>query len=171
MDTTGNETGRVYADADGATLVSDNGRFNVRGQDAGHTQTDGSTTDTAYAYDDAGRLTQAADTTATGCTTRAYALDASSNRTARKTSSDDCDSCTADTTTTTTAYAYDSADRRVAYDALGRTTTSGNSTLTYFANDLVRSETVGTSRQTWSLDAAGRLGRFVWITSAGRGCR
>ncbi|MER6206334.1 hypothetical protein [Streptomyces sp. NPDC001642] len=45
----------------------------------------------------------------------------------------------------------------MAYDAFGRTTTSGNSTLTYYANDLVNSETVGTSRHTWALDAAARL--------------
>lgn len=160
-DTTGKETGRLYADSAGNAIVADNARYNVRGEQIGHTQTDGSTTDTTYAYDGAGRLTQAADTTATGCTTRVYTLDASSNRTGLKTSSDDCDSSTADTTSATTSYTYDSADRLigtgVAYDAFGRTTTSGDSALTYYVNDLVRSETVGTSRNTWSLDAAGRL--------------
>ncbi|WP_328939202.1 hypothetical protein OG288_36890 [Streptomyces tauricus] len=56
---------------------------------------------------------------------------------------------------------YDSADRLVnsgyAYDAFGRTTTSGDTTLAYYTNDMVASETVGTSRNTWNLDAAGRL--------------
>ncbi|GGT53593.1 hypothetical protein GCM10010207_62040 [Streptomyces atratus] len=169
-DTTGNETGRVYTDAEGDTIVSDNARYNARGEQVGHTQTDGSTTDTAYLYDSAGRLTQAADTTATGCTTRAYTLGASSNRTALKASSDDCDNSTDDTTTATMSYAYDSADRYVAdgvaYDAFGRTTTSGDSTLTYYVNDLVHSETVGTGRQTRSLDAAGRLAVLADQTQA-----
>jgi len=44
-----------------------------------------------------------------------------------------------------------------AYDAFGRTTTAGTRGLTYFTNDLVRTETVGTDRGTWALDAAGRL--------------
>ncbi|WOX08751.1 DNRLRE domain-containing protein [Streptomyces sp. N50] len=160
-DTTGTETGRVYADANGTAIVSDTVRHNARGERVGHTQTDGSTTDTTYTYDSAARLTEATDTTATGCTTRAYTLDASSNRTALKTTTDDCDSSTDDATTASTSYDYDSADRLiasgVAYDAFGRTTTSGNSTLTYYANDLVNSETVGTSRRTWTLDAAARL--------------
>ncbi|MEV5847796.1 DNRLRE domain-containing protein [Streptomyces sp. NPDC051985] len=160
-DTTGQETGRVYATSDGITVTSDAAGYTVNGQQAGHSQTDGTTTETDYTYDSAGHLTQASDTTATGCTTRAYTLDANSNRTALKTSSDDCDSSTSDTTTATTSYTYDSADRLVnsgyAYDAFGRTTTNGTATLAYYTNDLVASETVGTSRNAWTLDAAGRL--------------
>ncbi|MET9383412.1 DNRLRE domain-containing protein [Streptomyces sp. NPDC002928] len=160
-DPTGQETGREYTTSDGTTVASDTAGYTVTGRQSGHTQTDGSTTETAYTYDSAGRLTQAADTTATGCTTRAYTFDASSNRTALTTSTDDCDSSTSDATTATTSYTYDSADRLVnsgyAYDAFGRTTTSGDTTLSYYTNDLVASETVGTSRNTWTLDAAGRL--------------
>ncbi|MFF7361731.1 DNRLRE domain-containing protein [Streptomyces sp. NPDC008125] len=170
MDTTGRETGRLYADANGNTILSDNARYNTRGEQVGHTQTDGSTTDTSYAYDSAGRLIQAADTTAAGCTTRAYTLGASSNRTALQTSSDDCDASTDDVSTVTASYRYDSADRLIAdgvtYDALGRTQTSGDSTLTYYANDLVHSETVGSSRQTWNLDPARRLAVSVDQTKA-----
>ncbi|MEV7341410.1 DNRLRE domain-containing protein [Streptomyces sp. NPDC093544] len=160
-DTTGQETGREYTTSDGTTVASDTAGYTVTGLQAGHTQTDGSTTQSDYTYDSADRLTQATDTAVTGCTTRAYILDENSNRTALTASSDDCDSNTEDTTTATTAYAYDSADRLVnsgyVYDAFGRTTTSGDTTLSYYTNDLVAMETVGTSRNTWTLDAAGRL--------------
>ncbi|WP_330290335.1 DNRLRE domain-containing protein [Streptomyces sp. NBC_00576] len=160
-DTTGQETGREYVTSNGTTVASDAAGYTVNGQQAGHTQTDGTTTDADYTYDSAGHLTQAVNTTTSGCTTRAYTFDANSNRKSLTTSSDDCDSSTADTTTATTSYTYDSADRLVnsgyAYDAFGRTTTSGATTLGYYTNDLVASETVGTSRNTWALDAAGRL--------------
>ncbi|MEU9734450.1 DNRLRE domain-containing protein [Streptomyces sp. NPDC048002] len=160
-DPAGQLTGRAYTRSDGTVVASDTAGYTVTGRQAGHTQTDGSTTQTDYTYDSRGRLTQAADTTATGCTTRAYTFDANSNREALTTSSDDCDSSTSDATTATTSYTYDSVDRLVnsgyAYDAFGRTTTSGDTTLAYWTNDMVASETVGTSRNTWTLDAAGRL--------------
>ncbi|WEH17125.1 DNRLRE domain-containing protein [Streptomyces sp. VNUA24] len=160
-DPTGKKTGREYTASDGVTAASDNAGYAITGRQTSHTQTDGSTTQSEYAYDSSGRLIQAADTTTTGCVTRAYTLDTNSNRTALKTSSDDCDSSTDDTTTATTSYTYDSADRLVnsgyAYDAFGRTTSNGESYLAYHTNDLVASETVGTSRNTWTLDAAGRL--------------
>nr|WP_078655414.1 DNRLRE domain-containing protein [Streptomyces fulvoviolaceus] len=161
-DPTGQQTGREYTTSDGTAVVSDTAGYTVTGHRSGHTQTDGSTTETAYTYDSAGRLTQAADTTAGGCATRAYTFDANSNRTALTAGSDDCDtSTTDDATTVTTSYTYDSADRLVnsgyVYDAFGRTTTSGDTSLAYYTNDLVASETLGTSRNTWTLDAAGRL--------------
>jgi RHS repeat-associated protein len=157
----GQVTDRSYTTSDGTTVASDTAGYTVTGNEAGHTQTDGTTVQSAYAYDSVGRLTQAADTTTSGCTTRAYTFDTNGNRTALTTTSDDCDSSTSDATTATTSYTYDTADRLVnsgyAYDAFGRTTTSGSTTLVYYTNDLVASETVGTSRNTWSLDAAGRL--------------
>lgn len=172
-DPAGQETDREYTTSAGGTVVSDTAGYTVTGLQAGHTQTDGSTAQTDYTYDSKARLTQAADTTATGCTTRVYTFNANSNRTARTTSSDDCDSSTNDTTTATTSYTYDSADRLVnsgyAYDAFGRTTTSGNTTLSYYTNDLIASETLGTSRNTWALDAAGRLAVQKSQTQAGDG--
>ncbi|MFJ9629212.1 DNRLRE domain-containing protein [Streptomyces sp. NPDC101175] len=160
-DPAGQETGRAYTTSDDTTVASDTATYTVTGRQSGHTQTAGSTTQTDYTYDSAGRLTKAADTTATGCTTRAYTFDTNSNRTALTTSSDDCDTSTSDTTANTTSYTYDSADRLVnsgyVYDAFGRTTTSGSTTLAYYTNDLVASETLGTSRNTWTLDATGRL--------------
>ena len=160
-DPAGQETGREYTTSDGTTVASDTADYTVTGRQAGHVRTDGSTTRTDYTYDTAGRLTQAADTTGTGCTTRAYTFDANSNRKALTASSDDCDSSTSDATTATTSYTYDSADRLVnsgyAYDAFGRTTASGGTALAYYTNDLVATETLGTSRNAWTLDAAGRL--------------
>ncbi|WP_327112799.1 colicin E3/pyocin S6 family cytotoxin [Streptomyces sp. NBC_01341] len=170
-DTTGQETNRTYVTADGTTVASDAAGYTVHGQQAGHTQTDGSTTQSDYTYDSAGHLTQAINSSTAGCTTRAYTFDVNSNRKSLNASSDDCDSSTVDTTTATTSYAYDSADRLVnagyVYDAFGRTTTSGATTLSYFTNDLVATETVGTSRNTWALDAAGRLAVQTAQTQSG----
>ncbi|MEV6509855.1 hypothetical protein AB0M61_27535 [Streptomyces sp. NPDC051642] len=51
------------------------------------------------------------------------------------------------------------------YDTIGRTTTQASgATIGYFANDLVRRQASGTSRQTWNLDAAGRLAS--WTTES-----
>ncbi|WP_306425463.1 DNRLRE domain-containing protein [Streptomyces hilarionis] len=159
-DTVGDPTSREYTAPDGAVVASDTAQYSASGQQLGHTETDGPSIDTAYAYDGSGRLTQASDTTDTGCTTRAYGFDADSNRSSLRTTSDDCDSGTADATTTTTSYAYDSADRLVnpgyAYDAFGRTVAAGDTGLSYYTGDLVASETVGSTRTTWSLDAAYR---------------
>ncbi|MFI1018631.1 DNRLRE domain-containing protein [Streptomyces sp. NPDC020965] len=160
-DTTGQETARTYTAANGTTVAADSADYTVRGQRASHTRTAGETIQSDYVYDRAGRLVQATDTTAGGCAGRAYAFDASSNRTKLTTTADDCDPATADAVTATTAYSYDTADRLVnsgyGYDAFGRTTTRGDTAFTYHTNDLVASETLGTDRNTWDLDAAGRL--------------
>jgi RHS repeat-associated protein len=51
----------------------------------------------------------------------------------------------------------------IVYDAFGRTTTQGSgATIAYYTNDLVQQQTSGTSRQTWTLDAAQRLA--AWTT-------
>ncbi|MGW2282473.1 DNRLRE domain-containing protein [Streptomyces sp. NPDC001770] len=160
-DTAGNRTSREYTAPDGTTVTSDVAQYSASGQRLGHTQTDGESIDSAYAYDSTGRLTRATDTTGAGCTTRLYGFDGNSNRTSLQTTSDDCDSATADATTTTTSYTYDSADRLVnsgyTYDAFGRTTAGGDTSPSYYTNDLVASETVGSTRNTWTLDAAYRL--------------
>ncbi|MFI6245398.1 DNRLRE domain-containing protein [Streptomyces sp. NPDC051016] len=172
-DTVGNQTSVTYTDSTGAVVLSDAATYTIQDKQSGHTQTDGSTTQADYAYDSKGRLTQAADTTTNGCTARAYTFDANSNRTALTTSSDDCDSSTSDTTTNTTSYTYDTVDRLVksgySYDAFGRTTTSGSTALTYYTNDLAASETLGTSRKTLGLDAAGRLASATTATTSDSG--
>ncbi|MFJ9638640.1 DNRLRE domain-containing protein [Streptomyces sp. NPDC101178] len=167
-DTVGAVRAKEYKNAVGTTVLSDITSYTVHGQQAGRSQTDGSTTETDYSYDSVGRLTQVADRTAGGCTARSYTFDQNSNRTRRATASDDCDSTTADTVNTSTAYTYDSADRllgeNIAYDAYGRTMRTDGTELTYFTNDLVRSETSGTTRKTWSLDGVGRLHKAVTQT-------
>lgn len=160
VDPAGNSISRVYTDSSGTTVLSDSADYLITDQQAGHTQTDGSSVQTAYTYDAQSRITQATDTTATGCTTRAYAFDASGNRTTLATTSSTVADCTT-TTTATTGHTYDSADRLVdsgyTYDALGRTLTDGSSTYAYYTNDLAASVTTGTSRTGYGLDGAGRL--------------
>lgn len=160
-DTAGEQTGKEFAAQDGTIALSDHAAYTIQGQQADHTQTDGTSTGTTFAYDRGGRLAAAADTTSSGCVTRAYTLDANGNRSGQTTSSDDCNPATSDTSTTSVNHSYDSADRLTdsgyAYDAFGRTTTNGSQTFGYYANDLVQSETAGANRTEWSLDAAERL--------------
>ncbi|MFI6063419.1 RHS repeat-associated core domain-containing protein, partial [Streptomyces sp. NPDC051286] len=78
-------------------------------------------------------------------------------------------------------FTYDSADRITdagyTYDDLGRTlTVPGHGSIDYYANDLVRRQTNGTTRQTWTLDAAFRHQSWTvetsdgttWTTTAGK---
>ncbi|MFI8513264.1 DNRLRE domain-containing protein [Streptomyces sp. NPDC085460] len=153
-------TAREYTDAAGTTVLADIAEYRVNGRMAGHSLTDGTGVSTVLGYDGAGRLTSAADTSAAGCAVRSYGFDANSNRTSKSTTLDDCDPATADAVVTPESYAYDSADRLTGvgrtYDAFGRATTHGAATLEYFTGDLLRSETVGTQRRVWDLDAASR---------------
>ncbi|MFD5589649.1 DNRLRE domain-containing protein [Streptomyces sp. NPDC127063] len=170
VDPTGATTGRVYTrDGDGTVLVSDSVTLTVHGQRATHTGTPGVTASQTYTYDAAGRLTGTQDTSTDAyCTTRTYTFDKNGNRTslATATAPVGADCSTAGATTTT--YAYDTADRLVnsgyVYDAFGRTTAKPGVTLAYYANDLVRQETSGTRRQTWTLDATLRL--RAWTTES-----
>jgi len=91
------------------------------------------------------------------------------NRTGLTTSVDNPDGTAG--TPSTTSYTYDTADRLTTtgtvYDAFGRTTTQASSaTIGYYTNDLVRQQTSGTNRQTWTLDAAGRLGSWTTESNA-----
>ncbi|WP_434597657.1 DNRLRE domain-containing protein [Streptomyces sp. A5-4] len=158
-DSEGHRTGKTYTAPDGTPVLSDTAAYTAHGRQTGHTQSDGVSIETDYAYDGAGRLTQASDTTVTGCVTRAYAFDANSNRTSLTTRSDDCDSATDDTVEDTVRYAHDSADRLTThtYDDFGRTTAKDGTDLAFYTNDLATTQTRGSSRSTWQLDAAGRL--------------
>jgi hypothetical protein len=103
------------------------------------------------------------------CTRREYSFDDNSNRSTLATSTSDVGAACTSTDATTTSYSYDSADRLTTtgtvYDAFGRTTTQASgATIGYYANDLVRQQTSGTSRQTWTLDAADRLA--TWTTES-----
>ncbi|WP_243407460.1 DNRLRE domain-containing protein [Frankia canadensis] len=126
-------------------------------------------------YDLSGRMTAVTDTVSYGgpasCTTRIYGYDADSNRTALSSYPDgggsDAGSCSTSTTPAVYSFSYDQADRLTnsgyAYDLFGRTTTdpyppAGSSAgLGYYVNDLVASETVGSSTRTYALDPARRI--------------
>jgi YD repeat-containing protein len=126
-------------------------------------------------YDPSGRLTSVADTVSYGgpaqCTTRVYAYDAESNRSSLSSYPDaggsDAGTCSTSTTPAVYSFSYDQADRLTntgyAYDLFGRTTTDpyppagSSATLGYYVNDLVASETVGSSTRSYALDPARRI--------------
>ncbi|MFJ8493715.1 DNRLRE domain-containing protein [Streptomyces sp. NPDC094038] len=171
QDETGAETSRIYTqDSDGTVVASDSTDESVQGQVVDDTDTAGQTRARSYSYDAAGRLTRADDTDPDGiCTRRDYTFDNNTNRTALAVATSDVSAACTSTGATTTSYSYDSADRLTTsgtvYDAFGRTTTQASgATIGYYANDLVRQQTSGTSRQTWNLDAAGRLAS--WTTES-----
>jgi RHS repeat-associated protein len=120
-----------------------------------------------YAYDKAGRLTQAEETPALGsCTTRSYSYEADSNRTSLVTHAPGTGgACEPNSTGTKQSYTYDTGDRLLAtgltYDNFGRITSlpaadAGGNTLTtsYFSNDMVASQSQGAITNTFQLDAA-----------------
>ncbi|MEV7280409.1 DNRLRE domain-containing protein [Streptomyces sp. NPDC093111] len=167
-DELGQETSRAYTrDSDGQVALSDSANYSIHGQILDRTKTAGETTTQRYDYDGLGRLTRADDRAGDGaCTRRAYTFDANSNRTGLTTSvSASGDPC-ADTGASTTSYGYDSADRLVgtgvSYDEFGRTThQASGASIEYHVNDMVRRQTSGTERQTWDLDATGRLASWT----------
>ncbi|MEV0743506.1 hypothetical protein AB0I51_48105 [Streptomyces sp. NPDC050549] len=151
-------------------MASDNVDRSAEGRVVNGTVTAGESRSLAYTYDAADRLTTADDTDPNGaCTRRDYTFDDNSNRTSLATETADVGAACTSTGATTTSYSYDSGDRLettgTIYDAFGRTSTQASgATVGYYANDLVRQQTSGTSRQTWSLDAAGRLA--AWTTES-----
>ncbi|WP_249125997.1 DNRLRE domain-containing protein [Streptomyces sp. A2-16] len=159
VDPTGMVTQQSYTTSSGVPVLADTADYDITGLRIAHTQSDGTSVGSTYTYDEANRLAQAVDTDGTSCTTRSYGYDKNSNRTSLATTSSDCGS---NGTTTNQAASYDSSDRTVdsgyAYDAFGRTTTEpSGSSLAYYTNDMVRSLTAAANRQTWNLDADGRL--------------
>jgi RHS repeat-associated protein len=119
-----------------------------------------------YLYDKAGRLTEARETPTEGeCTTRHYTYDADSNRKRKWTRSPGVGGVCATTGGEEQEYEYDNADRLEGptYDAWGRITSlpeefAGGKplTTTYFANDMVASQTQNGVKNTFQLDATGR---------------
>ncbi|MFD5470178.1 RHS repeat-associated core domain-containing protein [Streptomyces sp. NPDC127105] len=110
-----------------------------------------------YAYDGAGRLNTVNNTSNNGvCTTRTYTMDKRANRVAQATASAAAYAACPSTGSGTT-HAYDSGDRLVdsgyVYDDFGRTTSLPGSTIDYYSTDLVRQQTTGNKRQTWTLDS------------------
>lgn len=114
-------------------------------------------------------VTAATGTPTTLCTTRQYVLDNDSNRTGYASTPGTGTTCTNGTPTTTGTF--DGADRLTntgyTYDTLGRTTTvpatdalgigghasvTGALTVGYYANDMVASQSQGSSGLTYALD-------------------
>lgn len=116
-----------------------------------------------YTYDRAGRLTQAQEIPQGGsCTTRVYAFDADSNRTSLTTRTPGIGGACATSGGTTQSYEYDGADRLMGptYDGWGRirslpATYAGGKPLTtsYFASDMVASQSQNGITNTFQLDA------------------
>ncbi|MFB7577038.1 RHS repeat-associated core domain-containing protein [Streptomyces sp. NPDC056165] len=164
QDETGATTSRVYTrDSDDTVVASDSVDESVHGQVVDDADTAGQSRSRSYGYDAAGRLTRTDDTNPDGaCTRRDYTFDNNTNRKTLAAATSDVGAACTSTGAATTSYSYDSADRLVTsgtvYDAFGRTTTQASgATIGYYTNDLVRQQTSGTSRQTWNLDAVGRL--------------
>jgi RHS repeat-associated protein len=123
----------------------------------------------SYAYDAAGRLTKAAETVGSQCTTRRYSYDQDSNRTQLETNvSIGSGFCTPTGSSSIVQHTYDDADRTsdsgYTYDGFGRTLSvpavdAGGSQLTstYYVDDRVRTLSQAGKTQTFNLDPAERV--------------
>ncbi|MFE9439200.1 DNRLRE domain-containing protein [Streptomyces sp. NPDC006602] len=168
----GESTGRTYTrSSDGEIVYGQHIELTTQGAIASDTA---STDSKEYSYDRLGRLTKAVQsTTAQGCVTRDYRFDETGrsiagrmNRTSKTVTPAAEDGSCASTGGTVTTSSYDSADRLLTagytYDAFGRTTATGTgSANTYWANDLVESQTASDTRQSWTLDPALRFEAFT----------
>ncbi|WP_241996363.1 RHS repeat-associated core domain-containing protein [Kribbella antiqua] len=195
-------TGQVTTvNDDGSTTVDPNGAWlswslenDITGRVAHEWTPDGNafTTTTGgaipssrtYSYDNAGRLAQVNDRTATAagtdlttvpCVTRTYGFDVNDNRLTKGTAPAASDKSCSTSGATVVTRAFDTADRPVtgangvgdyAYDALGRTTSvpasdaphpaDGAVTLSYYDNDLAQAITQGGVTTSYLLDASDR---------------
>jgi RHS repeat-associated protein len=126
-----------------------------------------------YSYDKAGRLTLVKDTpSGGGCTTRAYAFDADSNRTSMTTRAPGVGGACVESGGTPQTYSYDAADRLtdagITYDSFGRITSlpakdAGGSTLktSFYSNEMLASQSQGGLTNSYQLDAMGRVRQVV----------
>ena len=140
-----------------------------------------------YGYDAAGRLSTVKDTVAGVCVNRVYAFDGTSGKASNRTgfatyAPDGSGACQTTTAASSRSYTYDTADRitttGTVYDALGRTTTlaaadtsipaNGNATISYHANDMVKSITQSGRTSDYTLDVVTDRHR-VWIDNASGG--
>jgi RHS repeat-associated protein len=169
FDETGAGTGLTYTKASSCGVTCNWLGFSVERSIDGQVLTENSTLGVeSYAYDKAGRLVTAQETPSGGtCTTRLYAFDKNSNRTSRTVRPPGPGGVCATSGGTSVGSTYDPADRLLAsgltYDSYGRTTSlpaaiAGGNTLntTYFANDMVASQSQGGLTNTFGLDGAFR---------------
>jgi RHS repeat-associated protein len=194
FDTTGNDIGTEIV-KDGAVFLSHEQASDVHGRVVAE---DGDLLpwERTYTYDNAGRITSAAErrigaagsqsSTDAACLTRTYAFTGSAGRNGNRTAqalygADGAGECsTAGTALSSTSYTLDSADRLSAsgmvYDTFGRITTlpaqfaaSGAAvTLGYHASDMVRTIASAGQSRTYGLDPAGNV-RTVTATGVPAG--
>jgi RHS repeat-associated protein len=118
-----------------------------------------------YTYDGVGRLTMAKETpTGKGCTTRAYTYDANSNRLSKITRAPGGGgACVISGAGTEVASSYSATDRITGkgflYDPFGRLTSipashsgGGALTMSYYVNDMTRTETQDGKTVSWLMD-------------------
>lgn len=121
-DELGTPTGITYKDHNSSLLA-----FTVNRDASGRVHQQASPASSQeFAYDDAARLVKVKDTRATGCVTRAYTFNASSDRMALQSyGPDPTGQCQETSATATISDTYDAANRISSpgyiYDALGRT--------------------------------------------------
>jgi RHS repeat-associated protein len=157
---------RVYVrDSDSTVLYSESVVENTAGQQVNHSYTGGSK---IYGYDTLGRLTSTQQTSGAICNSRGYSYDSRTNRTSKRLYT----GCQLDAATSEETHTYDTADRIMdpgyVHDSFGRiTTTPGGLTNTYFADDLVAQQVLGTTKQNWTLDPAHRFRGFTTSTLVG----
>ncbi|MFE4637095.1 DNRLRE domain-containing protein [Streptomyces sp. NPDC056773] len=157
-DPTGAVLSRDYTrTGDGTIVLSDSVTRSIHGQVLTHS----GLSSQEFGYDGLGRLTSTRDQAGQTCTTRTYAFDTRSNRTAETTAAGAPGAPCPVSGGTTVNHTYDSADRITdsgyAYDALGRTTALPGTAVDYYTSNLVRRQTTGSKRQTWELDASQRF--------------
>ncbi|WP_436535954.1 LamG-like jellyroll fold domain-containing protein [Actinoplanes sp. HUAS TT8] len=165
---------RTYTrDSDGEVIHSENVIFNSLGHVVRHEYTGGSK---AFSYDGLGRLTEARHDSAMtdGCLTRAYDLDARSNRLQVRTYGPGAEgACQRTEAAQESNHSYDSADRLLdagyRYDAFGRTVELPGLRVGYHADDLVQEQELGDVRQTWSMDPSRRFRESTTATDSGDG--
>jgi len=136
----------------------------------------GGSRDTRYTYDNAARLSTAADTSDGTCSTRDYAFDPNGNRTGMTISTYDNGCMTTATAVVARTWTYDAADRvqsganstaNYVYDQLGRQTTipatdtpagpdAGELSINYYDTDAAHDITQDGVTTTYQLDPAGR---------------
>ena len=167
-DATGAATSLSYSGASWNAPLTDTIVPSAAGDWATHSITDTAiplVSTEAYGYDNADRLKTVQDTSAGQCTTRAYTYDTDSNRTSLTTYTPGAGGvCQANSGSTTTTDAYDTADRMTnagyAYDTQGNIITTpsadaggnGDLTATYYANNMLASQTQNGVTSSWTLD-------------------
>lgn len=158
------------AESEPAVWYSDARSSSIRGEMLSQSSTLASET---YTYDAAGRLTEAQETPAgEGCTTRAYAYEAESNRTSVTSRAPGGGGACATEGGTVEAHNYDEANRLadggIAYDGLGNVTNlpaadaEGHElTSSYYVDNAVASQTQNGVTNSYSLDPEGRVRETV----------